>query len=100
MRLFNYYFCKKMRWIRCQISAIPHWLDSGWWIPHRYVKIEPANGMCELKDVYVSSRGIRLVNEHIEQFDDEILLTNMPIERYICKRCGKVLIRFVRNGAK
>ena len=39
-------------------------------------------------NVYASSRGFRLALNN-DKLDDEILLKNVAIRRYICKHCGK-----------
>ena len=79
----------------CQVKAVPCWLDTGHWLPHTYVEIGPLYSDKNIKDIYISSHGIRIKKGiSLPPNSDEILLKNIPIRRFICKKCGKELIIF------
>lgn len=102
LRELSYKVTKFLKWSKCEFNALLYWFDSGLWIDHRYKKIHSLTTEYEIKDVYVSTRGIRIVDDLAgPKLDDEILLKDVPIERYICRKCGKIFVRFINtDGTK
>lgn len=86
--LQSYKIRKFLRRAWCYLKGVQRYFDCGWWVPHDYKEIKPMTSDVYYADVYASSRGFRLALND-DKRDNEILLKNVAIRRYICKNCGK-----------